>query len=66
MRIKNGTPTYPLNDHLGTALMEASQTGVGATNQVYNYSPFGENLCRRLAPPATTPAPHTSRASPVT
>ncbi len=42
VRIKNGVAYYPLNDHLGTALMEADQNGSVAANKTYNYTPFGE------------------------
>lgn len=41
-RIKNGVAYYPLNDHLGTAYMEADQNGSVASNKTYNYTPFGE------------------------
>ncbi len=42
VRIKNGVAYYPLNDHLGTAFMEADQNGSVAANKTYNYTPFGE------------------------
>jgi RHS repeat-associated protein len=42
VRIKNGVAFYPLNDHLGTAFMEADQNGSVAANKTYNYTPFGE------------------------
>lgn len=47
VRIRNGVASYPLNDHLGTALMEADQNGSVAATKAYNYTPFGESI----APP---------------
>ncbi len=44
VRIKNGVATYPLNDHLGTAMMEADTNGSVAASRTYNYTPFGENI----------------------
>ena len=42
VRFKNGVASYPLNDHLGTALMVADQNGNIPAAQNFNYTPFGE------------------------
>ncbi len=42
VRVANGTPSYPLNDHLGTAYMATNANGVVLSGQTFNYSPFGE------------------------
>jgi RHS repeat-associated protein len=44
VRVTNGVATYPINDHLGTALWVASQSGVISTSQTYNYNPSGETI----------------------
>ncbi len=42
VRITNGTASFPLNDHLGTAHKVADWNGSILTGQSYNYTPFGE------------------------
>lgn len=44
VRMTNGVATYPLNDHLGTALMVADQNGSILSSKIYNYTPFGETI----------------------
>ncbi len=55
VRIKNGVAYYPLNDHLGTALMEADSNGNIAATSAYNYAPFGENIAPPFGSPANDP-----------
>lgn len=42
VRITNGTSSFPLNDHLGTAHKVANWNGSILSGQSYNYTPFGE------------------------
>ena len=42
VRVTNGTHSYPLNDHLGTAYMVADQYGGFSTANTFNFTPFGE------------------------
>lgn len=44
VRVVNGTPSYPLNDHLGTAYMVADQGGTITAANTYNFTPFGEGI----------------------
>jgi len=44
VRVVNGTPGYPLNDHLGSAYMVADQGGAITTANTYNFTPFGEGI----------------------
>jgi len=50
VRLKDGEPTYPLNDHLGTALLVADQSGAITSAHIYQYTPFGETW-GALSPP---------------
>jgi hypothetical protein len=42
VRVRNTVASYPLNDHLGTALAVAAQNGSIPAAQTYNTTPFGE------------------------
>jgi len=42
VRIRNGAASYPLNDHLGTALWVTDQNGNVLSGQSFNYTPYGE------------------------
>jgi RHS repeat-associated protein len=44
VRVTNGTPSYPLNDHLGSAFMVASQSGSIAGADTFNFTPYGETI----------------------
>jgi RHS repeat-associated protein len=44
VRLTNGVPSYPINDHLGTALWVAAQNGTIQASQTYNYNPSGEAI----------------------
>jgi len=44
VRVVNGTPWYPLNDHLGSAYMVADQAGKVTSSGTYKFTPYGENL----------------------
>jgi RHS repeat-associated protein len=44
VRISNGTPSYPLNDHLGSAFMVADHAGTITAANTYNFTPFGEGI----------------------
>jgi RHS repeat-associated protein len=44
VRVTNGTPSYPLNDHLGTAYMVADQNGGVPAANTYSFTPFGETV----------------------
>jgi RHS repeat-associated protein len=42
--VTNGVASYPINDHLGTPLWVASQSGTISASETYNYNPSGEAL----------------------
>lgn len=42
VRVTNGVATYPINDHLGTALWVAAQNGSVSASQTFNYDPSGQ------------------------
>lgn len=42
VRVRNNVASYPMNDHLGTALAVAAQNGTIPAAQTYNTTPFGE------------------------
>ena len=44
VRVTNGTPSYPLNDHLGSAYMVADASGTITAANTYNFTPFGEGI----------------------
>ena len=44
VRITNGTASYPLNDHMGSAYMVADQNGGVTAANTFNYTPFGESV----------------------
>jgi len=44
VRVTNGVASYPINDHLGTALWVAAQNGTIQASQKYNYDPSGEAI----------------------
>jgi RHS repeat-associated protein len=44
VRVTNGVPSYPLNDHLGSALMVASQSGAVLALDTFNFTPFGQGI----------------------
>jgi RHS repeat-associated protein len=44
VRVTSGVATYPINDHLGTALWVAAQNGTVPSSQNYNYNPSGEAI----------------------
>ena len=44
VRLTNGSPSYPLNDHLGSAYMVANMSGGITAARTYNFTPFGEGI----------------------
>jgi RHS repeat-associated protein len=44
VRVTNGVPSYPLNDHLGSAFMVASQSGAVLASDTFNFTPFGQGI----------------------
>jgi RHS repeat-associated protein len=44
VRLTNGSPSFPVNDHLGSAYMVANMSGGITAARTFNFTPFGEGI----------------------